>query len=43
MLRHPPVWMGLLLWLVLGQANAAWTVNMAPGATEVSNAVFDCT
>ena len=41
MMRHPPVWMGLLLWSVLGQANAAWTVNMHPGATEVSNAVFD--
>jgi cytochrome c oxidase subunit 2 len=24
-----------------GQAHAAWTVNMAPGATEVSHAVFD--
>jgi len=33
--------MGLLLWSVFGQANAAWTVNMHPGATEVSNAVFD--
>ncbi|MGE8303955.1 MAG: cytochrome c oxidase subunit II [Pseudomonas kermanshahensis] len=41
MMRHPHVWMGLLLWTVFGQANAAWTVNMHPGATEVSNAVFD--
>lgn len=41
MMRHPHVWMGLVLWTVFGQANAAWTVNMAPGATEVSNAVFD--
>ncbi|HGY9627079.1 cytochrome c oxidase subunit II [Pseudomonas juntendi] len=41
MMRHPHVWMGLLLWLVFGQAHAAWTVNMAPGATDVSNAVFD--
>ena len=41
MMRHPHVWMGLLLWSVFGQAHAAWTVNMAPGATEVSNAVFD--
>ena len=41
MMRHPHVWMGLLLWSVFGQANAAWTVNMHPGATEVSNAVFD--
>ena len=41
MTRHPHVWMGLLLWSVFGQANAAWTTNMAPGATEVSHAVFD--
>lgn len=40
MMRHPSAWMGLLLWSVLGRANAAWTVNMHPGATEVSNAVF---
>jgi len=33
--------MGLLLWSVFSQAQAAWTVNMAPGATEVSHAVFD--
>ncbi|WP_426144086.1 cytochrome c oxidase subunit II [Pseudomonas sp. DWP3-1-2] len=41
MTRHPPVWMGLLLWLIFSQANAAWTVNMAPGATETSHAIFD--
>ncbi|MDH4569806.1 cytochrome c oxidase subunit II [Pseudomonas sp. BN414] len=33
--------MGLLLLSVLSQAEAAWTVNMAPGATEVSRTVFD--
>ena len=33
--------MGLMLWLTVCQAHAAWTVNMAPGATEVSHKVFD--
>ena len=33
--------MGLLLWAMFSQAHAAWTVNMAPGATEVSRSVFD--
>ena len=33
--------MGLLLWLIFGQAHAAWTVNMAPGATETSSAIYD--
>jgi cytochrome c oxidase subunit 2 len=33
--------MGLLLWSVFGQAHGAWTVNMSPGATDVSHAVFD--
>lgn len=41
MKRHPWAWMGLLLWAVFGQAHAAWTVNMSPGATEVSRSVFD--
>ena len=41
MTRHPHVWMGLLLWSIFSQAQAAWTTNMAPGATEVSHAVFD--
>lgn len=33
--------MGLLLWSIFSPAHAAWTVNMAPGATEISHAVFD--
>jgi cytochrome c oxidase subunit 2 len=33
--------MGLLLCSIFSQAQAAWTVNMAPGATQISNAVFD--
>ncbi|MCM2459096.1 cytochrome c oxidase subunit II [Pseudomonas sp. CG7] len=41
MTRHPHVWMGLLLWSIFSQAQAAWTVIMAPGATQISNAVFD--
>ncbi len=41
MKRHPWVWMGLLLLAVFGPAHAAWTVNMTPGATEVSRSVFD--
>ncbi|MFI8610205.1 cytochrome c oxidase subunit II [Pseudomonas sp. NPDC077649] len=41
MMRHPRVWMGLLLWLALGSAHAEWAVNMAPGVTEVSRSVFD--
>lgn len=41
MMRHPRVWMLLLLWSVFDQAHGAWTTNMAPGATQVSNAVFD--
>ncbi|WAC46055.1 cytochrome c oxidase subunit II [Pseudomonas sp. SL4(2022)] len=41
MMRHPRVWMGLLLWLVFSSAHASWGVNMAPGATEVSRSVFD--
>ncbi|MDB6049087.1 MAG: ctaC [Pseudomonas sp.] len=41
MMRHPHVWMGLLLWSVFNQAQAAWTMNMAPGATEVSHEIFD--
>lgn len=40
-MRHPHVWMGLLLCSIFSQAQAAWTVNMAPGATQISNAVFD--
>ncbi|MHA6491727.1 cytochrome c oxidase subunit II [Pseudomonas borbori] len=41
MTRHPRVWMGILLWLVFSSAHASWTVNMAPGVTEVSRSVFD--
>ncbi|WP_296221567.1 cytochrome c oxidase subunit II [Pseudomonas sp. UBA2684] len=41
MTRHPRVWMGILLWLVFSTAHASWTINMAPGATEVSRSVFD--
>nr|WP_298136501.1 cytochrome c oxidase subunit II [uncultured Pseudomonas sp.] len=41
MTRHPRVWMGLLLWLAFSSAHASWTVNMAPGVTEVSRSVFD--
>ena len=33
--------MGMLLWLTFSSAHAAWTVNMTPGATEVSRTVFD--
>lgn len=41
MMRHPRVWMSLLLCLAFSSAHASWTVNMAPGATEVSRSVFD--
>lgn len=33
--------MGIFLWLISSAAQAAWTVNMSPGATEVSHSVFD--
>ncbi|CAD5106692.1 hypothetical protein PSEWESI4_00959 [Pseudomonas carbonaria] len=33
--------MGILLWPIFMPAHADWTVNMAPGATAVSHAVFD--
>ncbi|MBX9914845.1 MAG: cytochrome c oxidase subunit II [Pseudomonadaceae bacterium] len=41
MTLRPRIWLGLLLWAVFSQAQAAWTVNMPQGATEVSRAVFD--
>jgi cytochrome c oxidase subunit 2 len=41
MMRHPHAWMGLLSWSLSGEALAAWTTNMAPGVTQVSQAVFD--
>ena len=41
MMRHPRVWMSLLLCLAFSSAHAGWGINMAPGATEVSRSVFD--
>ncbi|WP_455920962.1 cytochrome c oxidase subunit II [Pseudomonas putida] len=41
MMRHPQVWMGLALWPIFTPAHAAWTTNMAPGVTYISNQVFD--
>ncbi|MDH0749362.1 cytochrome c oxidase subunit II [Pseudomonas sp. GD03842] len=41
MMRHPHVWMAPLLWSVFSPVHAAWTTNMAPGATEVSHKVFN--
>lgn len=41
MMRHPRVWMGLVLWLAYGSAYAQWSVNMTPGVTDVSRSVFD--
>ncbi|MDO9625945.1 MAG: cytochrome c oxidase subunit II [Pseudomonas sp.] len=41
MMRHPRAWMSLLLCLAFSSAHANWTVNMSPGATEVSRSVFD--
>src|SRR5690606_5296641 len=41
MQKHPHAWTGILLWLACAPASAAWTVNMSPGATEVSRSVFD--
>ncbi|MCV4284791.1 cytochrome c oxidase subunit II [Pseudomonas capsici] len=41
MKRRPCVWMGFALWLISVQVHAAWTTNMSPGASVVSNAVFD--
>ncbi|WP_026146621.1 cytochrome c oxidase subunit II [Zestomonas thermotolerans] len=42
MTLHPRAWMGILLWLAFTTpTRAEWTVNMAPGATDVSHAVFD--
>jgi len=42
MMRHPRLWMGLLLSCsALSEAQAAWDMNMRPGATEVSRSVFD--
>jgi cytochrome c oxidase subunit II len=41
MTQHPRAWVGLLLSLAFSPAYAGWTVNMAPGVTEVSRSVFD--
>ncbi len=41
MSRHPRLWLGAILCLAILPAQAAWTVNMSPGATEVSRSVFD--
>lgn len=41
MSRHPKFWMSLGLWLLFGQAHAAWEVNMPAGVTDVSRSVFD--
>lgn len=42
MLRHARTWLGgLFLTALGGNASASWTVNMSPGATEVSRSVFD--
>lgn len=41
MSRHPKLWMSLGLWLLFGQAHAAWDVNMPTGVTDVSRSVFD--
>lgn len=42
MLRHAHIWLGgLFLMATAGNAAASWTVNMSPGATEVSRSVFN--
>ena len=42
MLRHAHTWLGgLFLMALSGNASASWTVNMSPGATEVSRSVFN--
>src|SRR5690606_2497377 len=42
MLRHARTWLyGMLLMALAGNASADWTVNMSPGATEVSRSVFN--
>ena len=42
MLRHARTWLGgLFLMALAGNASASWTVNMSPGATEVSRSVFN--
>ena len=42
MLRHARTWLGgLFLMALAGNASASWTMNMSPGATEVSRSVFN--
>ena len=42
MLRHARIWPGgIFLVAMTGEASASWTVNMTPGATEVSRSVFN--
>ena len=41
MLKHPHVWVGLLMLCVSNAVLADWAVNMSPGATDVSRSVFD--
>ena len=42
MLRQARIWPGgMLLMAIAGEASASWTVNMSPGATEVSRSVFN--
>ena len=42
MLRHAHTWLGgLFLMALAGNASASWTMNMSPGATEVSRSVFN--
>ena len=42
MSRHARIWPGGMLFMaVTGEASASWTVNMTPGATEVSRSVFN--
>ena len=42
MLRHARTWLvGLFLVALAGNASASWTINMSPGATEVSRSVFN--
>src|SRR5690554_6079510 len=42
MLRHARSWLiGLFLASLAGHTSASWTINMSPGATEVSRSVFN--
>ena len=42
MLRQARIWLGGMFFMAIaGNASASWTVNMSPGATEVSRSVFN--